>query len=77
MSGILIIAEYLNGNAARISKEIVGAATALKGDIEGPVRVVVMSDGNDALLIEMNLEGVDEIIAINTGSSHFDSLVYE
>lgn len=77
MSGILVVAEHLHGSAAKISKEIVGAATALKGNVEGPLRIMVISDGDDGPIDEMNLEGVDEIIAVNVGSGHFDASVYE
>lgn len=77
MSGILVITEHLHGNAAKVSKEIVGAASVLKGDIEGPLRVIVLSDGDDGVAKAMNLEGVDEIVSVNIGSGHFDASVYE
>ena len=77
MSGILVITEHLHGDAAKVSKEIVGAASVLKGDIEGPLRVIVLSDGDDGVAKAMNLEGVDEIVSVNIGSGHFDASVYE
>ena len=77
MAGILIIAEHLNGSIARISKEMVGAANAIKEGIEGPLKVIVFQEVDEGLSDEMNLEGVDEIVSINVGSSHFDSSVYE
>lgn len=77
MSGILVVAEHLQGIAAKISKEIVGAATALKGGIEGPLRILVISDGDDGPVNEMNLEGVDEIVVVNAGADHFDASIYE
>jgi len=77
MSGILVVAEHLQGSAAKISKEIVGAATDLKADIGGSIRVLVISDGDDSPINEMNLEGVDEIVVVNAGTGHFDASVYE
>ncbi|MET2830979.1 electron transfer flavoprotein subunit alpha/FixB family protein [Mesorhizobium shangrilense] len=77
MSGILIVSEHLNGRAARISKEIVGAANALKSGIDGPLRVLMLSDGDEGPLNDMNLEGVDEIVIVNVGSAHFDASIYE
>lgn len=77
MPGILIIAEHLNGSIARISKEIVGAASCLKEGFEGRLFVVVLSNGDARLSDEMNLEGVDEVINVNVGSDHFDSSIYE
>jgi electron transfer flavoprotein alpha subunit len=77
MPGILIIAEHLNGSIARISKEMVGAASSVKEGIEGRLIVVVLSNGDAKLSDEMNLEGVDEIISVNVGTEHFDSSVHE
>lgn len=77
MAGILVIAEHLDGRIAKISKEIIGAGTTMKARSGGSLKVVALSDGTTDLAGDLNLGGVDEIISINTGSSHFDAKVYE
>lgn len=77
MSGILVVAEYLNGQIAKISREIVGAASTVKADLGGPLKVVVLSDGDARLVESMKLVGVDEIISVDVGSQHFDATIYE
>lgn len=77
MSGILVIAEHLDGQIAKISKEIIGAGTAIKARTDETLKVVILSDGSVDLATDLNLEEVDEIISINTGAPHFDATVYE
>ncbi len=77
MAGILVIAEHLNGQIAKISKEILGAGASIKSQSGGTMKVALLSDGDTTLASQVNLEGVDEIITINVGSSDFDATVYE
>lgn len=77
MPGILVIAEHLQGEVARITKEIVGAANAVKEGLGGPIRVAVLTDSPETLAGQMNLAGVDEIIRVNTGTAHFDASIHE
>lgn len=77
MSGILVIAEHMNGKIAKISQEILGAGRAIKSEAGGTLKAVLLSDGNADLANALNLDGVDEIISIDVGSAHFDAAVYE
>jgi electron transfer flavoprotein alpha subunit len=77
MAGILVIAEHLNGQTAKITREIIGAANAIKGDAGNVLNVAVLSDSTAELASQINVEGVDEIFSINTGSGHFEASVYE
>ncbi|MGH1424973.1 MAG: electron transfer flavoprotein subunit alpha/FixB family protein [Pseudooceanicola sp.] len=77
MADILVIAEHLNGQVAKISKEMLGAGNALKAFKSGALKAVLLSDGDANLTEELLLDGVDEIISINVASPHFDAAVYE
>lgn len=77
MAGIFVIAEHLDGQIAKISKEVIGAAQNLKSDAGGSLSVLVLSDGSPDLNEQVNLDGVDEIISIHTGTPHFDASIYE
>lgn len=77
MPGILVVAEHVQGAVSDISKEMVGAASDLKTELGGPLSVVALSEKPKSLAASLNLAGVDEVFAIDVGSSHFDPLVYE
>ncbi len=77
MADILVVAEHLNGQVAKISKEMLGAGNALKALKGGALKLVLLSDGDAKLADELKLEGVDEVISINVGSPHFDAAIYE
>ncbi|MCP5087640.1 MAG: electron transfer flavoprotein subunit alpha/FixB family protein [Rhodobacteraceae bacterium] len=77
MAGILIVAEQLDGALREVSQELVGAAVSIKDQVGGPVQVLVIGADPDALASGVNLEGVDEILTIQTPSDHFDPLIYE
>jgi electron transfer flavoprotein alpha subunit len=77
MSGILIIAEHINGAVRDITKESIGAAVSLKGSYGGPVTVAILSSDPDALAASVNLEGVDEIVTVKMAGDHFDPHIYE
>jgi len=77
MAGILVIAEQLDGAIRDISPELIGAANSIKDQIGGPLTVLVIGATPDALAAAINLEGVDEILTLQTASDHFDPLVYE
>jgi electron transfer flavoprotein alpha subunit len=77
MAGILIIAEHLNGVLRDITGEMIGAAVTIKDKLGGPVTVAVLSDAPEALVDEINLQGVDEVLTVNVGTPHFDAAIYE
>lgn len=77
MPGILVIAEHVRGVVSDISMEMIGAASELKTKLGGPLAVAVLSEKPESLAASLNLAGVDEVFAIDVGSSHFDPMVYE
>ncbi len=77
MPGILVVAEHLDGNLREISAELIGAANAIKAGIGGPLQVLVIGKAANGLAAGVNLDGVDEIFAVETESDHFDPLIYE
>lgn len=77
MAGILVIAEQLDGVQRDISGELIGAATSIKEQLGGPLTVLVIGADTAALAKAVNLDGVDEILTLQTESDHFDPLIYE
>ena len=77
MPGILIVAEHMDGALRDITGEMIGAATALKASLGGPLLVAVIGDADGSLAEAANIEGVDEVLSIAAPSSHFDASVYE
>lgn len=77
MGGLLIIAEHLQGRLHDISREMIGAAAQLKQALGGEVTVAVIAPEPEAFTKDLNLEGVDRIVAVTADAPHFDALVYE
>ena len=77
MSGILIIAEHINGALRDITGEMIGAAASIKDAYGGPVNVAVISNDPETMSEEANLAGVDEIFTVKVSSAEFDAAVYE
>jgi len=77
MSGILIIAEHIQGNLRDITGEMIGAAVSIKESFGGPVSVAIISNDPDSLCDDVNLSGVDEVYTIKTPTADFDAALYE
>lgn len=77
MTGILIVAEHNQGIISDITGEIIGAAVSLKKSLGGPIILALLTDNPSALIEDVNLAGVDEILTMNVGTSHFDAAIYE
>lgn len=77
MPGILIIAEHLRGALSAVTGECIGAATAIKDQIGGPVTVAIVGDKDLDLTAEANLNGVDQIIKVEADAAHFNPAIYE
>lgn len=77
MAGILVVAEQYDGTLRDISAELVGAAVSIKGQVGGPLQVLVIGTDPEGLASGVNLDGVDEILTVTTPSDHFDPLIYE
>ena len=77
MTGILIVAEHLQGSLRDITGELIGAAVSLKDTLGGPITVAVIGDGDEALATAANLDGVDEVLNVDVGGAHFDAAITE
>lgn len=76
MSGILVIAEVRDGRLADITAEMIGAASALKPGLGGPLVVGVIAEAAEALAADANLEGVDEVLTVKAPGA-FDAAIHE
>jgi electron transfer flavoprotein alpha subunit len=77
MTGVLVVAEHFDGQIAPISREIIGLAGTISSSLGGKLFVAVLSDDEESLIDQVNLDGVDEIVTVNVGSNHFDAAAYE
>ncbi|MBC8269834.1 MAG: electron transfer flavoprotein subunit alpha/FixB family protein [Rhodospirillaceae bacterium] len=77
MSGILIIAEHIQGALRDITGEMIGAAASIKEAYGGPVNVAIISDNPESLSEDTNLAGVDEVFTVKVSGPDFDAAVYE
>jgi len=68
MSGVLVVAEHLQGRLRDVTREIVTAAAGLGG----PVTLAVIGSDPGPLAAAANLAGVDEIVTIQVDSDEFE-----
>jgi electron transfer flavoprotein alpha subunit len=68
---ILVVAEHLQGRVRDVTFELVSAARTLGG----PVAVAVI--GSDPSALDVNREGVDEIVQIRVEQAEFENDVYQ
>jgi electron transfer flavoprotein alpha subunit len=73
MSGVLVVAEHLQGQVRDVTRELVTAAGALGG----PVAVAVIAAEPAALADQVNVAGVDEIVTVSTGAAEFENDVFQ
>lgn len=76
MSGILVIAEIRDGRLADITAEMIGAASAVKAGLGGPLIVGLIGENAGSLAAGVDLEGVDEVIAVEAPGA-FDAAIHE
>jgi len=69
----LVVAEHVRGELRPISLELISAARSLGG----PVEVAVMAADPSAFTDELNVEGVDEILAVKVDRDEFENDVYQ
>ena len=77
MPGILVVAEHLGGKLSDISRELIGAAYSIKAGLGGLLQVLVIGKSARELACGLDLEGVDELLLVETPGDAFDPLVYE
>jgi len=70
---VLVVAEHLRGELRPVTLELVTAAK----ELGGPVAVAVVAKDPSALADAVNVEGVDEILAVAVDQEEFENDVYE
>jgi electron transfer flavoprotein alpha subunit len=68
---VLVVAEHRRGAVRDVTRELVSAGRAL-----GPVTVALLARDPDALVGEVDLEGVAEIVTVQVESDAFENDVY-
>ena len=69
----LVVAEHVRGELRPISLELIAAAKSLGG----PVEVAVVATDPSAFVDAVNVEGVDEILAVKVDGDEFENDVYQ
>ncbi len=69
MSGVLVVAEHLQGRLRDVTRELVTAAV----ELGGPVTVAVIARDPGPLAEAANLVGVDEIVTVRVDSDEFEA----
>ncbi len=69
----LVVAEHVRGELRPITLELISAAKGLGG----PVEVAVIAKDPSAFTDAVNVEGVDEILAVAVDQGEFENDVYQ
>jgi len=77
MSGVLVVAEARRGELRDVSLELVTAARAVKDAAGGRLTVAVIDAAPQALADALNVDGVDEIVTVQTPVEHFEAHVWQ
>lgn len=77
MSGILVISEHRKGEVRPVSRELIGAAVALKAATGEQLRVAVIGEAPETYAAALALAGVDEILTVQAVVDAFDPDIYE
>jgi electron transfer flavoprotein alpha subunit len=70
---VLVVAEHVRGELRPVTLELISAATSLGG----PVEVAVIARDPSAFTEAVNVEGVDEILAVRVDADEFENDVYQ
>jgi len=73
MSGTLVVAEHVEGRLRDVTRELVTAAQ----DLPRPVAVAVIAGNPASLADSIDLEGVDDVVAVTAGGDEFENDVYQ
>jgi len=69
----LVVAEHVRGALRPVTLELIAAA----GDLGGPVAVAVIAADPSTLTDAVNVEGVDEVLAVRVEQEAFENDVYQ
>jgi electron transfer flavoprotein alpha subunit len=70
---VLVVAEHVRGALRPVTLELIAAA----GDLGGPVAVAVIAADPSTLTDAVNVEGVDEVLAVRVEQEAFENDVYQ
>jgi electron transfer flavoprotein alpha subunit len=70
---VLVVAEHIQGQVRDVTRELVTAA----GQLGGPVAVAVIAADPAPLTEQVNVPGVDEIVAVASGGAEFENDVHQ
>lgn len=73
VSGILILAEHRDGDLRPVTHELIAAAQSVRKEIGDRVTVAVVGSQAERFVPALSLEGVDEILAIESSQPEFDA----
>jgi electron transfer flavoprotein alpha subunit len=77
MSGVLVLAEPRRGELREVSLELVAAGRELKDGAGGRLVVAVAASSPSSFAEQLNVEGVDTVLTVETPVEHFDPNVQE
>lgn len=77
MAGVLVLAEPRRGELREVSLELVSAGRELKDGAGGRLVVAVAASDPSAYADQLNVEGVDTVLTVETPVEHFDPNVQE
>ncbi len=77
MSGVLVLAEPRRGELREVSLELVAAGRELKDGAGGRLVVAVAASSPSSFADQLNVEGVDAVLTVETPVEHFDPNVQE
>jgi electron transfer flavoprotein alpha subunit len=69
---VLVVAEHIRGQVRDVTRELITAGREL-----GPVTVAVIARDPDALVADVDVEGVDEIVTVRVMAGEFESDAYQ
>ncbi|MGH2452005.1 MAG: electron transfer flavoprotein subunit alpha/FixB family protein, partial [Candidatus Limnocylindria bacterium] len=70
---VLVVAEHVRGELRPVTLELVTAAR----ELEGPVTVAVIAGDPSSLTAAVDVDGVDEILAVPVEAEEFENDVYQ
>jgi electron transfer flavoprotein alpha subunit len=70
---VLVVAEHLRGDCRPITHELISAAK----ELDGPVTVAIIARDPAPVADAVNVEGVDEILAVKVEAEEFENDVYQ
>ena len=70
---VLVVAEHLRGDCRPITHELISAAK----ELDGPVAVAIVARDPTPVADAVNVEGVDEILAVKVEAEEFENDVYQ